>query len=68
MFGPVMQADGIAQVATDVVGQLLGRDEEVGRAIGVNDRVGERDGRVIDLLDPRLLLICLLIFASVIHV
>ena len=25
-----------------------------------------RDGRVIDLLDPRLLLVCLLIFASVI--
>jgi hypothetical protein len=25
-----------------------------------------RDGRVIDLLDPRLLLVCLIIFASVI--
>jgi hypothetical protein len=49
-----MDADRIAEMLADRVGDLLGRDEKIGGAVGIDDRIGQRDRRVGDVL-PRTL-------------
>jgi hypothetical protein len=48
--GAVVDSHRIAEVGVDVVADLLGRDEQVGGAVGVDQCEGERDRGVLDVL------------------
>ena len=42
----LVQADAVAEMLADVGPDLLARDEQVGGAVGVDQRISERDRRV----------------------
>ena len=50
--GAVMDTHGIAQMLGDGFLHLLRRDEQVSGRVGMDDRIGERDRRAIDILAP----------------
>ena len=45
-FRPLVEADAVAEVLADVRPDLLAGDEQVGGAVGIHQRVSERDRRV----------------------
>ena len=48
--GTVMHAHRIAEMLGDIVGHFFGRDVEIGGAVRVDHRIGERDGGALNVL------------------
>ena len=45
-LGALVEADAVAEMLADVGADLLAGDEQVGGAVGVDQRIGQRDRRV----------------------
>ena len=45
-LGALVQADAVAEMLADVGADLLAGDEQIGGAVGVDQRIGQRDRRV----------------------